>query len=344
MGRYMLDTAFMTIDAAPVRNHFQVLIAHGMPKKSIEKVLQVTLEELEIMDSRVPFLNNIKMLELGTRLVRQDMALILGAAASLEKMGVCGFIFRNCRNLEEVTEHFIRYQRLLYALSTFELVKRNGYVVLKHSIEGRALKKYIRLSTELGFASVIATIQNLVGQKADIDKIHFSFPQPDYIEAYQRLFQTQFAFNQRENAIFFEPSQLKHPISQNQPYLKDLLIQHAEQLMDQLRKENSLKNQVQYLIIRSLPKGEVDIEMISSQLKMSRWTLTRNLNKEGVTFQNIMTDLRKELALTYLEDQALSVSDIAFLVGYSEISAFSKAFKTWTGKNPYSYRKTKASA
>lgn len=332
----------MTIDAAAVRGHFQVLLDSGISKKALEDALGLTQNDLEIQDTRVPFLNNLKMLELGISFIRPDMALKLGTSVSLEKLGVCGFIFKNCENLEELTYQFIRYQKLLHSISHYEFLKKQG--VLKHSIKYPEFKKYTQLSTELGFSSIVHTIRNLTNKEKFFHELHFSYPQPQYVQEYKEIFRAPLRFNQKENAIFFKPEQFNTPIPQSQPYIKEVLINHANELLYQLETGGYFKNTVQKLVIENLSKGQVDIKMISTKLNMSRWTLTRKLKKEGITFQNLVNEVRKNLAANYLKDTDLSVNEIAFLMGYSEMGAFSRAFKTWTGKNPYSYRKELLSA
>ena len=82
----------------------------------------------------------------------------------------------------------------------------------------------------------------------------------------------------------------------------------------------------------------VDIDLISEKLQMSRWTLTRKLKEEGTTFKQLLRDSREKLAQSYLRRQTESITEIASLLGYSEPSAFQRAFKSWTGQTPLDYR------
>lgn len=72
---------------------------------------------------------------------------------------------------------------------------------------------------------------------------------------------------------------------------------------------------------------------------MSRWSVTRKLKQEGITFQNLMIGLKKNIALSYIENNNLSITEIAFLLGYSEVSAFRRAFRGWTGGKPLDYKR-----
>lgn len=98
------------------------------------------------------------------------------------------------------------------------------------------------------------------------------------------------------------------------------------------------QDDVKSLIFDLLPKGNVSIERISRELAVSRWTLARKLRREKTTFKALLTAVRKELAIRYLETTQWSTNEIALLLGYSEASAFQRAFKAWTGKNPKAFR------
>ncbi|WP_228141579.1 helix-turn-helix domain-containing protein [Marinobacter sp. X15-166B] len=100
----------------------------------------------------------------------------------------------------------------------------------------------------------------------------------------------------------------------------------------------SLSVQVRPLIARQLAKGGVRVEKIAAELNMSRHTLYRRLKAENVTFAGLLEEVRREQALTYLRDCNRSLAEVAELLGFSELSAFSRAFKRWMGKSPAEFR------
>jgi AraC-like DNA-binding protein len=83
-----------------------------------------------------------------------------------------------------------------------------------------------------------------------------------------------------------------------------------------------------------LHTGEVSVDVIAGKMAMSRWTLFRKLKAEGVTFEVVLDELRHKLALHYLDGKKVSVNETAYLVGFSDPSAFSRAFRRWTGASP----------
>ena len=105
-----------------------------------------------------------------------------------------------------------------------------------------------------------------------------------------------------------------------------------------------MRTRVENAISSMLPHGRVLVEDIALGLGMSKRTLTRKLADEGLNFSEVLEQLRRDLAVRYLHDRKLHVSKIAWLLGFNEVSAFTHAFKRWTGKTPREMRATSASA
>jgi AraC-like DNA-binding protein len=118
---------------------------------------------------------------------------------------------------------------------------------------------------------------------------------------------------------------------------------HADALLDKLERSQSIRDRVERLLIPMLQTGEVSIDAIACTLGLSRQTLFRRLRADGVTFEQVLDELRHKLALNYLGVTRASVKQTARLVGYSDPSAFSRAFKRWTGLSPRGYAARKES-
>ena len=113
-----------------------------------------------------------------------------------------------------------------------------------------------------------------------------------------------------------------------------LLSERADALLKSLESAHSTRGKVEKLLMPVLHKGEVNMDAIAAELGMSRQTLFRKLRAEGVTFVGVLDELRRTLALHYLSGKKVSVNETAYLVGFSDPSAFSRAFKRWTGTPP----------
>jgi AraC-like DNA-binding protein len=129
------------------------------------------------------------------------------------------------------------------------------------------------------------------------------------------------------------------PLTHSDPYLNDLLVKFCEAALANKRGDRShLRTRVENAISPLLPHGRVVVAAVARSLGMSERTLARKLSDEGLNFTEILQQLRRDLAVRYLDDRKLHVSKIAWLLGFHEVSAFTHAFKRWTGKTPSQLR------
>jgi AraC-like DNA-binding protein len=130
------------------------------------------------------------------------------------------------------------------------------------------------------------------------------------------------------------------PLIHADNYLNDLLLKYCESVLAHRKTDLSqLRTKVENAISSLLPHGSVLVQDVARRLGMSERTLARRLSDEGLNFTEIRQHLRRDLALRYLDDRKLHVSKIAWLLGFQEVSAFTHAFKRWTGKTPTQMRK-----
>jgi AraC-like DNA-binding protein len=125
------------------------------------------------------------------------------------------------------------------------------------------------------------------------------------------------------------------PLVNADPYLNELLIRYCEEAVTHRQAgRGPLRLGVENAIAPLLPHGKARIDEIARRLCRSPRTLARQLASEGLTFAGVLAELRADLAKRYLNDQNLAISEIAWLLGYREVSTFTHAFKRWTGKTP----------
>jgi AraC-like DNA-binding protein len=143
------------------------------------------------------------------------------------------------------------------------------------------------------------------------------------------------AFGARTDELIFPRSIKDLMVSSADPYLNDLLVANCEQALTHRRSTRGpFRAAVENAIIPLLPHGLVRAREIATRLGLSQRTAARRLASEGVTFSKVLERLRVDLARRYLSEADLSISRIAWLLGYQEVSAFTHAFRRWTGKTP----------
>jgi AraC-like DNA-binding protein len=153
------------------------------------------------------------------------------------------------------------------------------------------------------------------------------------------VFDCNVAFGSNVGEVVYPGLAKSIPTINADPYLNSLLVRYCEEALANRRvRSDPWRLRVENAIVPLLPHGQANIGEIAPRLGVSRRTLTRLLASEGCTFREILDALRLDLAKSYLQEQNLPVSEVAWLLGYKESSAFDHACKRWTGKAPKQIR------
>ena len=173
-------------------------------------------------------------------------------------------------------------------------------------------------------------------------EVWFTHARPANTEMYERVFSPGVVhFGAPVNGFTFEANALDAKLDSADPKLHDVIRRHAELLLRELPKAESLTEKVRNLIAKELEGGNPSAVVIAHELHLSPRTLGRRLEHEGTTFKELLDDLRRRLALRYVGGHDLGLSEIAFLLGFSQSAAFHRAFKRWTGQTPLEYRRAR---
>ena len=175
---------------------------------------------------------------------------------------------------------------------------------------------------------------------------HFSFShyRSEGISEMARFVGTKVEFGAERDEFALAADARELPLIHSDSYLNDLLLKFCEAaLSNRKRDKSALRTRVENAISSLLPHGRALVDDVAHSLGMSKRTLTRRLSEDGLDFSKILQQLRRDLAFRYLDDRHLHVSKIAWLLGFGEVSAFTHAFKRWTGKTPSQIRITAAS-
>ncbi len=167
---------------------------------------------------------------------------------------------------------------------------------------------------------------------------HFAFPEPAYRAEYERIFQAPVVFDGGKNALLLDPA---FPLLRQPPtnrYVFGVLSERADALLKELEMAKTVRARVESLLMPILHAGDANIDAVADKMVLSRRTLQRKLSAEGASFEKVLDELRHKLALHYLAGKKVSVNETAYLVGFSEPAAFSRAFKRWTSKSPREFQ------
>jgi AraC-like DNA-binding protein len=159
-----------------------------------------------------------------------------------------------------------------------------------------------------------------------------------YAEAYERAFDCAVTFDAPYNTVVMQRARLEVPMIRANPAVSAAFQIQVDRTVAKLRVRDGIVGRVRECLMDDLRDGSASMQQTARRLAMGTATLRRRLEDEGTTFSEIVDDLRRELAERHLNEPSPTVSEIAFLLGFSDVRAFAKAFRRWTGQAPTEYR------
>lgn len=265
-----------------------------------------------------------------------DLGLHVGETIRPGHYGVLGFVAMNCTTLGEALARLNRYQALVLDIGPMET--RATATDIRLSWNPDANTQFRQLA-EFNFAGLVTFARWISGKAGAPRRIEFTYPAPARLDEHRRILNCELSFEQPRYAISFPLDWLQLPLIQPDPQMRELMLRMADKQMLALTRGEDAFTKARGLIAKQLSSGEFTLEQLAAQLDMSARTLQRKLKDEGLGFQQLVDEVRKQLAERYLADPSLDLNDLAFLLGFSEQSAFQRAFKRWMGESPGAYRK-----
>ncbi|MBC7923721.1 MAG: AraC family transcriptional regulator [Ferruginibacter sp.] len=273
------------------------------------------------------------------------LGLHTGAEVNFEAIGVVGFVMQNSPDVRTALDRGAHYANVYSNLLeiTFERKESDAvalFVPVSPFVQGHP--GAARQAVESSMAFVVRVVRKLSGQRIVPKAVLFAFPPPPggALPEYQAIFDSRLAFRESHNALVFSARDLEAPVVSYNAALFGLLDAEASRLLQAYHHGASFQERVKRALVALLKRKYPSLEEVGAELKVSTRTLQRKLKEEGTTYQETVEAVQKELALAYLRDDHLTFSEIAYLLGYSELSVFTRAFKRWTGSNPSEYRNT----
>lgn len=174
-------------------------------------------------------------------------------------------------------------------------------------------------------------------------RVYLSYEAPADTSEYARTFgSAPVEFDAPFSGFKFDAAWLSAKLASAESTLHDVILRHAEKMLAELPRARKLTERVRSAILNELAGGNPSVAHVAPRLHMSARTLERRLEREGTTFSELLDDMRKGLALRYVGSQDLAFTEVAFLLGFSQVSSFHRAFKRWTNETPLNYRRARA--
>ena len=335
--------AEFTVAAGMARGMMDYAASKGADAKALAARSGIDRQDLADQDNRIPLVKYQALMLAAKDLARDPaFALHFGEAIDLSEMSVVGLIGRASQTMLEAFMQLNRYGRLVVEVDLgtpdrFQLAPGDGGLWL---IDTRRNPNDFPELTESTMARVSCGCLRMVldsgwtGERPTVKAAHFTHADPGYRGEYERIFGAAVVFEADRNAILVDANWPAHKLAAQPRYVFGVLSRHADALLKSLEGSKTTRGQVECLLLPILHTGDAGKDAIAGKLGMSSDTLLRRLKAEGATFETVLDELRHKMALHYLDSKKVSVNETAYLVGFSEAAAFSRAFKRWTGTSP----------
>ncbi|HVU01122.1 MAG TPA: AraC family transcriptional regulator ligand-binding domain-containing protein [Polyangiaceae bacterium] len=266
-----------------------------------------------------------------------DLGLKAARRVVLGDVGAFYYVVSSSPTVREAIGHASRYTRLINDVLDVRLemsgdqavVRMDNALVLPRAAVDFEVAAFFRNHVREWFGSQTAGVT-----------VWFAHQAPADLSEYERTFgPAAVRFSMPFVAFTFDRSLLEVRLKGADPHLHALLVPVAERSLGKLAEVQSVTGDVRRLVRERLAKGAPEIADVAADLAMSMRTLSRRLEAEGTTFRDVVDDVRRELAITYVGGQNLGFSEVADRLGFSHVAAFHRAFRRWTGQTPLNYRR-----
>lgn len=274
---------------------------------------------------------------LDQQLQRPALGLEIAETVLPKHLGIIAYIAMSCENLGEALYRYHDFHRLVYDGSPLQVVGLGDHL----SIRWTELPPNMttQLTDEIAIALMVGFLKQFMDFKdITLFEIHFKGSAPKYMARYEQYFRCPVRFSQPTSQVLMPISELTRPFLKGDQTLQRLLTQQAQSLLEKLPNTTHIDHRLQQAILTGLQKNLFQIEHICEQLQISVRQLQRHLQQQGTSYQQRMQQVRCMLAKEYLKDPHLGLHEIALLLGYSEQSAFQRAFKQWMNLTPQQWR------
>ncbi len=260
------------------------------------------------------------------------LGLRIGQHVQAHHSGVLGYLIMHCKTLGEALLRFQRYQQLLHNYSGLELFAGEGSLTLSWDTE-QGLST--QLSDEVFMSGLITFVRNITG-RPDLCPQQITFNhEVEYEPAcYEAIMGCPVIFGQERVSITLSTKLLSLGLNTHDPHLLNLLEKQAQALLVSNQDQDEFVRIVQQEMMELMVQGHISLKDVAKKMNLSTRTLHRRLEDRNLNFRELLQQVRRQLADLYLKDLSLTLNEIAFLLGYSEQSAFTRAFKNWHQTTP----------
>lgn len=268
------------------------------------------------------------------------LGLELGNAININQFGMLGYAILSCANVRQALNLGLKYNVLIDPAFNFEVDEQDETTSIRLTSH-IPIEHIYNLLCDIFLTNFISLGHFLTGLDIMPQAIHINRPKPDYADLYQDYFPgCPVYWDQPRTEIIIDSQLLDTPTTLADESTAKMAESQCADILTRMGPREGIVVKVRRILL-SNPGHFPPIEAVASHLATSTRTLSRSLQEVSTSYQKILDEVRKEMAIEYLKTSSLPIEEIAALIGYNDPSNFRKAFKRWTGNPPSYYRAAK---
>ncbi len=331
------------ISVAAMSGLLEAISAAGASPDRILRTFALETSVLTNADGFIPCSMFARILEEAARATGDDcFGLHFGERFNPKNIGSLVYVVLNSPTVAVADAQVARYLKLYNQAANVSFTVEGQLAFLRYVLADLGMEAP-RQQNEYSMVIRLNTIRMMVGSQWTPIEVQLAHEAPGNISEHQRIFGAPVLFGFSSNNFVIEREFLERQVPAADQRLYRIMKRYLERILEEMPQEDGELSSVRRAIAESLRDGEPSLSRVAKKVAMSPRSLQRQLQEYGMKFKRLVNDTRRQCALSYLKDRKNSLTEIAFLLGYSEASAFNRAFKRWTGLTPSGYRYQAAS-
>jgi len=309
----------------------------GVARDVLLRQAQIDERQLPDPDARIPLAAVTRLWRVAAEHVADPaFGLRIGAETSVREWGLVGYAGAFSSTLGSALKRFAHYSRVMSDALVIRIDTEQDATWVRLDVQP-ALRAY-RPAVDARLAALVSACREMVAAPVTPLLVQLSYRQPADVKEYERFFGAPLEFGTLASSFLLRSDDLARRIAVADKTLVGYLETLADQTLVSIGKEQTQRERVHRALWAELSERNPTLEEIARSLGVSARTLQRQLRQEGTTFAKLLAELRREMAPTLLRDGRHGVSEVAFLLGYEDPSAFRRAFQRWFGRSPRAFR------
>lgn len=327
-----------SVYAAPVNSLLLAAEQLGAVQSEVLSATKLDIKDLSDPENRVPVSTYLKMfhaVEMATGCA--DIGLYAGRISYLTGLNLQLYMATICHTFRDYLNLMPSVLKMWGDIGEVKIQSDGAFIRL----EWRPLDSSTgsqRFLTDVMLSASAMIVDSLCVMPNPVLKAAVTYPEPEDTQLLRKMLGNDIEFAAPVSCLYFARDSLRLPlVQQNYRRAQGGVIPFAD-LFDGKDPSDKFWSRLRQSIVRLLPLGDLSISAVAADMNVSSRTLQRHLSQRGTSFRAEVRDIRAQLAVRYLSDPTVTVTDTAFLLGYSDQAAFTTAFKSWHAQAPTDYR------